>query len=143
MLTLRPATMTDATLLFLWRNDPSTRAASHSTGEIDFDSHCNWLDRSLQMPSRRLLIAEIGGAPVGTVRADSSAGATELSWTVAPDRRGTGVGKSMVAAAAAIMPGPIRAEIKAGNAASCRIAESVGMRLVREVGGVLHYQSTI
>lgn len=132
---LRKASMEDAKLLFDWRNDPITRAASHQTGELVFSEHCAWLEKALL--TRDIYIAEIDGIPVGTVRADAGK-PTELSWTVAPHRRCKGLGTRIVMAALALHS-PARAEIKADNAASIRIAEKVGMRLTKVEGGVMHY----
>ena len=88
----------------------------------------------------RLLIAENDDFPVGTVRADLADGVYELSWTVAPGARGRGFGKQMVAMLANQIDQPIRAEIKTGNESSVRIAQYAGMRLDREVDGVLHFK---
>ena len=135
---LRRATMADAHMLLRWRNDPATRAASHNTDEVSLDGHLRWLAATLENPRRDLWIAEDDG-PVGTVRADHSDGVAELSWTVAPERRGHGVGSRMVSLAASQIDGPIRAEVKVGNEASRKIAESAGMTLEREEGGVLYF----
>jgi len=45
----------------------------------------------------------------------------------------------MVALLASTIEEPIRAEIKAGNIASTRIAEYAGMTFNKEVKGVLYY----
>jgi RimJ/RimL family protein N-acetyltransferase len=134
---LRPATAGDVDVLFTWRNDPLTRAASHNNKPLLFSEHVTWLEATLRNPARKLYIAEVDGSPVGTVRADAGLMA-ELSWTVAPMYRGRGFGTQMLAAALALHP-HARAEIKAENAASIRMAEKCGMRLERESGGVLHY----
>ena len=139
-LILRPATLADAEMLLAWRNDPQTRSASHNEDEIPLTAHLVWLNQLLANPERRLLIAELDGAPVGSVRADrDGGGVTELSWTVAPTARGKGLGREMVIAALADIDGPVRAEVKVGNVASMRIAEAAGLVLVREERGVLHY----
>ena len=138
-LSLRPATLQDAALLLQWRNDPETRAASHTTDEISPDTHLAWLAKSLSDPTRHLFIAEENGVPVGTLRTDESDGVLELSWTVAANGRGRGIGKRMVALLASQIPGPIRAEVKIGNEASRRIAEHAGLRFERECHGVLHF----
>lgn len=138
-LRLRPATMEDAALLLHWRNHPATRAASHDTGVIAVEDHLRWLQASLASPRRLLFIAESGCDAVGTVRADVEPGVHLISWTVAPSARGAGVGKAMVQQLAERLAGPLRAEIKVGNAASVRIAESAGFRLEEQTGGVLHY----
>ncbi len=137
---LRVATMEDADLLLAWRNDPTTRAASHNTAEISRSEHLAWLVATLDDPNRRLLIAEHRGVPVGTVRADLSAGVWELSWTTAPQARGRGLTKQMVALLSRQISDPIRAEVKVGNIASARIAEHAGMQLESEADGILHYR---
>ncbi len=138
-LSIRPATLQDAELLLQWRNDPVTRQASHQTAEIAWSEHLDWLTRSLANPSRRIFIVEENKVPVGTVRVDESEGVSELSWTVAAVGRGRGIGKRMVALVAHRLKGPIRAEVKVGNEASRRIAESAGMHFDHERDGVWHF----
>jgi RimJ/RimL family protein N-acetyltransferase len=139
-LRLRRATIDDADLLLRWRNDPLTREASRNSAEVSAEEHIAWLTDSLDRADRKLLVAEENGAPVGVVRADFSDRVWELSWTVAPEARGRGVGKRMVALLAAQISEPIRAEIKAANIASARIAEYGGMEFDRRVDGILHYR---
>jgi len=139
-ITLRLATMKDADILLEWRNNEDTRKSSHNTDEVQRDEHISWLSRAISNQNRRLYVAEVNGSPVGTVRADLSEGEWELSWTVAPSARGRGVGKQMVAVMANKISEPIRAEVKAGNIASARIAEHADMKFERESNGVLHYK---
>jgi RimJ/RimL family protein N-acetyltransferase len=139
-LVLRLAAMEDSELLHAWRNDPQVRQASRDQAEIEFDSHLVWLKESLENPDRSIFIAEMDDMPVGTVRSDLSGGVFELSWTVAPDARGQGIGKRMVALLAAQIEGPIRAEVRMGNVASVRIAEHVGMTLEGNQDGILHFR---
>jgi RimJ/RimL family protein N-acetyltransferase len=138
-LEFRPAAMHDAELLLKWRNDQGTREASHNVETIVLESHRAWLAKTLKNPDRRLLVAILNGVPVGTVRADLDDGVWKLSWTVAPEARGQGIGKRMVAYLADQIEGPIRAEVKAGNDPSGRIAEHAGMTLEKEVDGILHF----
>jgi len=135
----RQAVKEDAALLFAWRNDAVTRASSHRSDEILFEDHQAWLHQSIEDPNRILKIGEVEGEPVGTVRADLKDRAWVLSWTVAPERRGSGIGLAMVTHFAASITEPIRAEVKAGNAASIKIAEAAGMTLQVEDGGTLHF----
>lgn len=132
--------MADAQALFDWRNDAATRAASHQTGELVYTEHCAWLEKTLSNPLRHLYIALVNGDAVGTFRVDvGEMGDAELSWTVAPQARGNGYGKLMVKTAADRYPGRLKAEIKAGNAASIRIAEAAGFALESERDGCLYY----
>jgi RimJ/RimL family protein N-acetyltransferase len=139
-MTLRPALIEDAQKLLDWRNEAATRNASHNLGTIGMDEHMAWVTATLKNPDRRLYIAESGDMPFGTVRADFSGGVAELSWTIAPEFRGRGLAKLMVAALAAQITGAIRAEVKETNSASIRVAESAGMSLEKSLDGVLHFK---
>ncbi len=136
---LRLATLADADLLLAWRNDSETRQFSHHTHEISRSEHIAWLAKTLANPERKLFIAELAGKPVGTVRADHQSNVWEISWTIAPEARGQGIGKEMVRTLALQIQDPIRAEIKAGNVASIKIAEFAGLHFSHESQGTLHY----
>jgi RimJ/RimL family protein N-acetyltransferase len=127
-------------MLLRWRNDSLTLNASHTTDPVPHDGHFAWLAEVLQDPSRRLYVAEVGGVAIGTVRVDLREDGWRLSWTVAPEHRGRGRGKAMVALAAELTPGPLLAEIKAGNRASVAVAEAAGFGLIGEVDGVLVFR---
>lgn len=131
-----------ATVLLDWRNDPATRRASHNSNCIHRDDHFCWLAKTLGTPTSRMVIAKIDSLPIGTVRADYEAGLWRLSWTVAPEARGRGLGRLMVGHAAFALSGPILAEIKADNRASVRIAEHVGMSLTEVAEGICYYSSS-
>lgn len=139
-ITLRPATLGDARLLFEWRNDPVTREQSIETGRVTWDSHLEWLKETLDNGDRMLFVAERSTAAVGTVRADREAGSWVLSWSVAPEARGQGVGTTIVAAAVRQLTGPIEAEIKHGNIASEKIARAAGMERVSDQDGISHWR---
>ena len=138
-ITLRRASLDDAEMLYRWRSDPATRTASHDTAEIRFDAHVAWLIIVLADPTRTVYMAEHNGVAVGTVRTDVRDRVHELSWTIAPESRGVGFGTEMVLRLASSISGPITAQVKAGNAASIRIAEAAGMRLEKEADGVLYF----
>lgn len=132
--------MDDSDCLLDWRNDRATREASYNTKPISLIEHVSWLKSTLSNSNRKLYMAEIDGEPVGTVRADFENPGYELSWTVAPARRGLGIGTEMVRLLARLITDTIRAEIKAGNVASIKIAESAGMTREKEIDGVVYYR---
>jgi len=136
---LRSARMSDADILLSWKNDLETREASHGSDEVSRDDHIKWLSKTLENPSRKLLIAEEYDVPVGTVRADFADGAWELSWTTSPNSRGRKVAKRMVKQLAGKISEPIRAEIKPTNLASINVAEHAGMVFEKEMDGIAHY----
>lgn len=138
-LSLRPATLDDAKILFEWRNDPQVRAASHNQAEISFDDHVIWLENSLVNPNRKIYIAEEDGISIGTVRSDWAEGAYTLSWAVSSEARGKGIGKRMVSLLVKQITEPIRANVKVENLASIKIAREVGMRLEYITNGVMYF----
>jgi len=119
-LVARRATLQDARLLWRWRNDPATRAASRSSAVLAWEDHLGWLEASLARTDRILLVVEHTGGtggPVGTVRWDLvrepvgerepgreggfEAGPVgwdewEVSITVAPERRGRSLARPLL-----------------------------------------------
>jgi RimJ/RimL family protein N-acetyltransferase len=72
-------------------------------------------------------MAEKDGAPVGTVRFDRRDHERwELSWTIAPEHRGKGLGKEVVKGATQLMSSDLIARIKACNSSSISIARHAG-----------------
>lgn len=141
-ISLRRASVDDSTILFQWRNDALTRAASHNKDEITREEHEEWFKTTLVDRNKQLYIAEENGIALGTVRADfdSRDGCYELSWTVAPKARARGVGNEMVALFVNQLKGPVKATIKRGNLASVIIAERCGMKMEREENGLMYYR---
>ena len=143
MVILRKARSEDSDLLQAWRNDEATRRNSLNSETIPADEHARWLDRSLGNTDRILFIVEDAGTPVGTVRIDSLPdGRKELSWTIAPEFRGTGIGKQAVKKAIDEHPDWVFvARIKGTNTASIKIAEHAGYWFQREENGVLLFST--
>jgi RimJ/RimL family protein N-acetyltransferase len=133
-ITLRRASLADADLLLAWRNDPQSRIASRNAACVQSDEHQGWLSRTLASGDHKLMIAEICGRPAGVVRADRIAQGWELSWTVAPEARGRGVGGRMLAEFVAALEGRLVATIRRDNVASRRIASAAGLSRLAATG---------
>jgi len=135
--TLRLATASDESILLRWRNDPATVRGCISETPVTPLAHKAWLANLLRDPSRRLYIACCDGYPAGTIRAELLDGdVTELSWTVAPEVRGRGVGKAIVAMALRYLNATVVARIKDGNRASEKIASAAGFVKTASDNGV-------
>jgi RimJ/RimL family protein N-acetyltransferase len=134
---VRPATTADEELLLAWANDPDTRAASFHPEPISHADHAAWLRRNLATPTTRLMIGEVDGQAVGQVRLDRLPnGTAEISISIAPDRRGRGLGGRLLANAIATGSADselaIRryaARIRVENDASVRLFERAGFEL--------------
>lgn len=131
MIRLRPATTKDVDVLWAWRNDPVTRQMSRSTTAVPWEAHVNWLRRSLMSPSRRLYVAEWKGEPVGTLRTDTDGEHVELSLTVAPSRRGQGIGTAILKDYLRQDVRHLVAEIKRENVASQHVFTKAGFVCTR------------
>lgn len=136
-LVFRDATLEDAQLLLDWRNDEATRVASHNMELLTLSSHIKWLKDSINSTHRKILIVELCGVAVGTVRKDKlNNGLIELSWTVSPEHRGLGLAKAIVSKACHETEDKLYAEIKVSNVASLKSAKAAGFRILDEVDGI-------
>jgi RimJ/RimL family protein N-acetyltransferase len=134
-LTLRPATVADADLLLLWRNDPTTRGRSLDTSELSLEPHRAWLaDRLARVDDVRIFIAELGEVPVAQLRVErEQARRGVVSVSVDRHARGLGVGTRAIEAGTArasheLDLDEVVAVIRVGNDASRLAFERAGYR---------------
>ena len=131
---LRCAGHEDSRLVFDWRNDAVTRAASHEVLPIPWPVHELWWKASLGRADRFLIIGEDAwGRPVGLVRFDARDGRWLVGVQVAPERRGQGWGRVLLAGGLermAVKRDAHRfiAEIKDNNEASKRLFAGCGFK---------------
>jgi UDP-4-amino-4,6-dideoxy-N-acetyl-beta-L-altrosamine N-acetyltransferase len=64
---LRPATDSDSDDVLRWRNHPDVRSVSLTQHVIAPDEHAGWWAKTMDDPSRRVLIYERSGTPAGVV----------------------------------------------------------------------------
>lgn len=131
-LALREARMSDAALIWRWANDRETRENSFSRAPIPYADHVAWFERRLGSTATRIWIGTDGDEPVGQVRFDVAGDVAEVGITVAPERRGRGYGRAMLAlgirrlreeAGGGVRP---RASVLDRNAASLRLFKACG-----------------
>ncbi len=144
-LIFRKVTIRDLDLLLEWRNDLATQLASISSAPVSRSEHQQWLQTSLTSHNRQLYIVEeirplANHVPIGTIRLDKRENEWELSWTVAPQARGKGLGKLMVVQATRLIDEPLVAVIKKSNYPSARIAEFAGFKLIETRGDLTHWK---
>ena len=136
---LRPANMLDADQLLQWRNDEETIRYSHVNHPVSTKEHHNWMREVLKDNDKLLYIAEENSISVGTARAFFNGGVWIVSWTVAPEARGRGIGKMMVGLLLSELDGEVLAEIKTENLASINIVLNLGFKLKNTANNVNHY----
>jgi UDP-2,4-diacetamido-2,4,6-trideoxy-beta-L-altropyranose hydrolase len=133
---LRPAMQEDVHLVWQWRNDPEARARSRNSNEVPWDIHVLWFAERLANADTVMLMGLSGGRPIGVVRFDRSRdGSAEVSITLAPECRGRGLGRNLLQRGCERVVDEgfaqvLNAEIKADNAASQRLFEGCGFRMV-------------
>lgn len=96
-LALRPARLDDGARLLAWRNDPQTVQFARSRRPVEPDEHGRWLAGRLDDPGTRVWIGEVDGEPVGEVRVDVRDGIGEVDVAVAPEHRGRGHARALLA----------------------------------------------
>jgi GNAT superfamily N-acetyltransferase len=100
-ISLRCARSEDAYALWIWANDPATRAASFNRGSIVWEDHLRWLDHCLEDPGHVILLAELTAAcPAGSVRFETPDGwkSARVSYVLAPEARGRGLSRPLLTA---------------------------------------------
>ncbi|WP_158589495.1 GNAT family N-acetyltransferase [Butyrivibrio sp. CB08] len=105
---LRRATMEDAEDLLRWRNDETTRANSFTKDVIDLDSHKKWLSKKLSQSDCHLFVMMDGDEKVGNIRVDVEGDVGEISYMIAPKKRGRGYGKKIIALVEKEMPAEVK-----------------------------------
>lgn len=100
-LTLAPATIEDAVLVFPWRNDPLVRSHFHDPRPLRLEGHQAWWRATLGSSDRHLLIAMKGAAAVGVLRLDRHGTSADVSIYLDPAQSGRGLGREVLKAGVA------------------------------------------
>ncbi len=136
----RLAQSADAEFFFTLRNDPITRAMSRNNQKIDWTEHKQWFLSQIDDPDHELFLARYNKKyDIGTVRVDSRNAVSELSWTIAPEWRGSGFGKALLKQFIEFRPGDYLAVIRSDNFASCKMCENAGFNRHRTESNYSHY----
>lgn len=93
---LRKTTIDDAKMILDWRNDEITRKNSFSKNVISMDEHVKWLTRKLADNSCMMFILVDSDEPVGSIRVDIQKKTGEVSYMIAPSKRGMGYGTAIL-----------------------------------------------
>jgi UDP-2,4-diacetamido-2,4,6-trideoxy-beta-L-altropyranose hydrolase len=140
-LTLHRAKLDDELLLLNWSNEAQTRSNAFNPQPISAHTHADWLRSKLSKPDACvLMIAQASnGMPVGTIRfdhetatrANASARAWRISYSLDHAFRGMGLGRVMVRMGLgemrkiALASDMVSADVKVDNIASIKIFSSL------------------
>lgn len=83
-------------LLFKWCNDPECRKNSLQTHKITYEEHCAWFKNKMEDKNCYMYIAQIEDQPVGQIRVDVQDNEGRISYSVAKEHRGKGIGREML-----------------------------------------------
>lgn len=134
-ITVRRARADDCQLLFSWASDPATRSASFQSSELLWDDHQKWFSQRLQDPQAVIYIGDASsGKALGQARFQLACGRATVSVVIAPEFRGAGWGRELIALSIRMMAREyfvchVDAFIKPGNQPSIRMFESAGFAL--------------
>lgn len=122
--------MSDARLLFDWRNDSETRKNSFNTDVLIYESHVEWLKNTLD-DNVPFFIMMHGNQPIGQIRLNESGGVFNISYSIAIKHRGQGYGKEILLAVESRISrsrgrAVLRGEVKNDNVASYKAFERLG-----------------
>jgi len=131
-LRLRRADEADSKLIWNWRNDPVSRSNFRDQNLISWAAHKEWFRSALDDLNRILFFGEIDGVSIGIVRFEPVGELEyEVSINLAPERRGMGLGRRLLAAACVEIERErggvsFRAAVRRDNIASQRIFQQCG-----------------
>ncbi|KAI4441768.1 GNAT family N-acetyltransferase [Schaedlerella arabinosiphila] len=92
---LREAVEKDVDILFSWANDEDARKNSFCTEPIKYEDHVIWFQNMMQNESTSQYILIDQATPVGQIRLECDGAVGEISYSIAPDKRGVGYGKAI------------------------------------------------
>ncbi|MEM6630831.1 MAG: GNAT family N-acetyltransferase [Bacteroidota bacterium] len=132
-LSIRKAQESDILVLFEWANEPVTRANSISQSLIQWENHQVWFSRKLQDPNCFLYISEQNAVAVGMLRLEYGNEKATISYSIAKNHRGKGLGKKTLEVGIKQFLGDcqkpismIEALVKPENIASVKTFEKLG-----------------
>ena len=129
-LSLRRATAEDAITIFEWQISPGTRVYARDPTPPTLAEHLDWFAKKLASPDTRCWVAVRNERACGFVRLDRHGDEWEISIVAAPQMRGQGFGKAMLAALESVSHGErLVAEVLPGNEASHALFRAAGFRL--------------
>jgi RimJ/RimL family protein N-acetyltransferase len=95
---IRSVTREDCRMLFNWRNHYKVRQYCINNKELDYTSHTEWFNNSIQNENLIMLIGVCNSEDVGMIRYDlfNNKQEAEVSIYIKPDKHGKGLGAELL-----------------------------------------------
>jgi UDP-2,4-diacetamido-2,4,6-trideoxy-beta-L-altropyranose hydrolase len=117
-------------VVFEWQTSPGTRDYARNRELPTLTEHLRWFYEKLASADSQIWVGLSDGRPFGIVRLDRRDDEWEVSIVVAPQMRGTGLGKAVLAAIDEISGDKkLFAEVLPGNEASHALFRAAGYHL--------------
>ncbi|HMO61134.1 MAG TPA: bifunctional UDP-2,4-diacetamido-2,4,6-trideoxy-beta-L-altropyranose hydrolase/GNAT family N-acetyltransferase [Ferruginibacter sp.] len=84
-------------ITYQWAANATVRAYSFNQNPIPFQEHQDWYLQKIEQDSCVYLLAKLGDAFIGSLRFDIKEGKALISYLVAPEQHGRGLGKVLLA----------------------------------------------
>lgn len=129
-LTLRPATLNDAEMIWRWRSSGGAERFYKSGQAVSLPDHLEWFARALAQHERRLFVVEMNQAPVAHVRIDLAGTAGQISIVVDEAMQGKRIAFAALSLAMSRCRGAERFEavVHKDNLSSMRLFEGLGFQ---------------
>jgi len=144
-LVFSPAIEENCDLYYEWANEEEVRKNSFNTDKIPYETHVKWFFNKLRSEQSHLFVGYIESLPVGQIRIDVEDKVGIISYSIAKEWRGKGLGTLFLQEIPSILEKDgIQVEILSGsvqpqNIASQKAFEKAGFQK-REKEGILEYE---
>lgn len=128
LLDLRKIDEGDCKMLYEWANDPGVRGQAFTSKVIQWEDHLKWFKIKLNNPASHIFILEKNALPVGQIRFDKENDYWKIDYSIDRKYRGMGLGTHIIELGLKRMKGTIKAWVKEGNTASCKVFENSGFK---------------
>ena len=151
-LILRNISEKDTENIVLWRSDPEVYKFFVSPHIITKEEHLNWYKNKYLTDENRYdwMALDVNGQSIGVfgIRRDTDSDIAEISYILAPDKRGMGYAKEAVQELIVFLKNIWKckyatANIHENNKDSIRFAVSLGMKLYKNNGMFCEYRMVI
>jgi L-amino acid N-acyltransferase YncA len=144
-LEVRRAKISDSLLYWHWANDSTVRINAFNQHKIKWEEHQTWFNERLADFDTKLLLIESEAGPVGQVRFNRSDSNYIISYSIARQFRGLGLGQVVLTKAIDYLRqrevATLIGDVKENNLASIKIFNQLGFdEVASHQKGVIRFQ---